>query len=95
MEKFEIFGRTYRLQSGLSSDEVSQVNKEIVKRVKTLSAEYPTLDKIDILVLYVVELNEKIIELEKKLKKEKDKIENIKIKLSHLEEKIRGRVKKS
>lgn len=94
MEKLEIFGKKYPIQSGLSSEEISRINKEMEKRLKFLSHEYSKLDNMDILILYVVELHEKIIELEKKLKKESEKMENIKTKISHLEEKIREKITK-
>ncbi|MCM8777708.1 MAG: cell division protein ZapA [Candidatus Omnitrophica bacterium] len=95
MEKLEIFGKKYQIQSGLSSEEVIRMYREIVKRLKTLSLEYPRLDKVDILVLYVIELNEKIIEMEKVLKKEVKKIEEIRTKIFRLEGKIKEKSKKS
>lgn len=95
MEKLEIFGKKYQIQSGLSSEEIIRINKEIENRLKVLSMEYSTLDNIDILVLYVVELHEKIMELEKKVKKEFEKLESIKTKIFRLEENIREKVKKS
>jgi len=88
MEKLEILGKKYQIQSGLPPEEVLRIHREIVKRLKILSLEYPNLDKIDILVLYVIELNEKIIDMEKTLKKETKKIEDIRTKIFHLEEKI-------
>ncbi|MDD3726124.1 MAG: cell division protein ZapA [Candidatus Ratteibacteria bacterium] len=95
MEKLEIFGKKYQIQSGLSSEEIIRINKEIENRLKVLSMEYSTLDNIDILVLYVVELHEKIMELEKKVKKEFEKLESIKTKIFRIEENIREKVKKS
>jgi len=95
VEKLEILGKKYQIQSGLSSEEVIRMHREIVKRLKTLSLEYPSLDRIDILVLYVIELNEKIIDMEKTLKKEVKKLEEIRTKIFHLEEKIKEKNKKS
>jgi cell division protein ZapA (FtsZ GTPase activity inhibitor) len=95
MEKLEILGKKYQIQSGLSPEEVLRMHREIVKRLKTISLEYPSLDKIDILVLYVIELNEKIIDMEKVLKKEVKKIEDIRTKIFHLEEKIKEKAKQS
>lgn len=95
MEKLEILGKKYPIQSGLSPEEILRMHREIVKRLKAISLEYPNLDKIDILVLYVIELNEKIIDMEKVLKKEAKKIEDIRTKIFHLEEKLKEKTKQS
>ncbi|MGI6595174.1 MAG: cell division protein ZapA [Elusimicrobia bacterium] len=94
MEKLEILGKRYQIQSGLSLTDVGRMHKDIERRLKFFSSEYPNLDKIDILVLYVIELNEKIIDMENKLKKETDRLSKIRIKILSLEEKVKGKIKK-
>ncbi|MBN1445931.1 MAG: cell division protein ZapA [Candidatus Omnitrophica bacterium] len=94
MEILDIFGKKYRVQSGLNSDEISRINREIVKRLRTLALEYPSLDRMDALVLYIVELNEKITDMEKKVSREKDKLERVKKRIIALEGKIREVIKK-
>ena len=94
MEILDILGKKYQVQSGLTTDEISRINREIVKRLKTLALEYPSLDRMDALVLYVVELNEKILDMEKAAKKERDRMEKVRSKIFALEEKIKEEIKK-
>ncbi len=88
MQTLDIFGKKYQIQTGLSSEDVERMNLEIVGRIKTLAAEYPALDRIDILILYIVELNEKIDSLGKRLKKEGEKFDEVKNKILFLEKKL-------
>ncbi|MCX8082068.1 MAG: cell division protein ZapA [bacterium] len=93
MEKLEILGKKYKIQSDIASEEIIKMHSEIVKRLKDLSSEYPTLDKIDILVLYVIELKKEIIDKEKQIQKGKNKLESISKKISLIEEKIKENIK--
>jgi len=94
VEILDIFGKKYHVQSGVTPDEADRINREIVKRLKILALEYPALDRMDALVLYVVELNEKILDMEKAAKKDRDRIEKVRSKIFALEEKIKEEIKK-
>ncbi len=94
VEILDIFGKKYQVQSGLTYDEISRINREIVKRLKTLALDYPAFDRMDALVLYIVELNEKILEMEKAAQKEKDRMEKVRSKIFALEERIKEEIKK-
>lgn len=93
MHTFEILGKKYQVQSSLNPEETDKINGEIVKRLKSLTYEYPTLDKIDILILYIIELKEKISILEKTSSKEAGRLDNIRNKISLLEKKITEEIK--
>lgn len=88
MQTFDILGKKYQIQSSLGAEEIEKINGEIVKRLRSLASEYPALDKIDTLVLYMIELKEKISGMEKTFKKETEKLEKIKNKIAFLEKKI-------
>lgn len=88
MQTFDIFGKKYQIQSGLNSGETEKINGDVVKRLKILAIEYPSLDRMDILILYVIELKEKIRDMEKSFKKESDKLEKTRDKVVSLEKKI-------
>jgi hypothetical protein len=94
VEILDIFGKKYHVQSKLTPDEAGRINREIVKRLKTLALEYPALDRMDALVLYAVELNEKILDMEKAEKKDRDRMEKVRSKIFALEEKIKEEIKK-
>ncbi len=87
-QTFNILGKKYRIQSRLSSEEIEKINKEIVYHLRNLAMEYPALDKMDALVLCIIELKEKIIDMEKRGKKEMEKMEKIKKKIIFLEKKV-------
>jgi DNA repair ATPase RecN len=88
VQTFEILGKKYRIQSSLRTDEAEKINGEIVKRFRSLEAEYPALDKIDILVLCIIELKEKISGMEKNFKKDTEKLDKIRNNVALLEKKI-------
>jgi len=93
VEILDIFGKKYQIQSGLTSEEIERINRDIIRRMKTLAMEYPALDRIDTLILYIIELNEKIVGMEKKTKKEKENLERIRSKIDFLETKIKEEIK--
>jgi flagellar motility protein MotE (MotC chaperone) len=88
MQTFDILGKKYQIQSPLSSEEIEKINGEIVKQLKMITMDYPSLDRMDILVLYIIELKEKINDMEKRIKKEMERKERVKDKILSLEKEV-------
>ncbi len=93
MQTFEILGKKYQIQSSLDAGEADKINGEIESRLRGLISEYPALDKIDILVLYVIELKKKISGMERNYSREAGKLEKAKNKVAILEKTITEKLK--
>ncbi len=93
MQTFEILGKKYQIQSSLDADEIGKINGEIVKRLNNLTYEYPALDKIDILVLYIIELKEEISCMERASGREAGRLDKIRSKLVLLEKRVAEELK--
>jgi len=65
MYKINILGKTYSIQSSLSFSDINKIAKEINEKYKILENEYRTFDKVDILILYIIELYEMIYTFKK------------------------------
>ncbi|MCM8805085.1 MAG: cell division protein ZapA [Candidatus Omnitrophica bacterium] len=88
MHKVNILGKTYSIYSSLPSEEISKIVKEINEKCRRLENEYNRFDKVDILIIYLIELYEMIYNLKKDLvKKELDR-KNIKSKIEEIEKEI-------
>ncbi|MCS7179956.1 MAG: cell division protein ZapA [bacterium] len=88
MYKVNILGKTYTLHSSLPYEELTKVIKEINDRFNKIQSEYKTLDKVDVLVFYLIELYENIYLLKKEcsyMEKNKEKIKN---KIDEIEKEI-------
>jgi len=79
---FNILGRKYQVESLLEQKEIGKINEKITQDIIKLEIRYPNADRIDILIFYLIELWEKIVNLEKNLqqKKETQNVLNYKIK---------------
>ncbi|MCM8772152.1 MAG: cell division protein ZapA [Candidatus Omnitrophica bacterium] len=74
MFKVNILGKTYTIQTSLSSLEIDEIVKEINEKYKFLEKEYKAFDKVDLLVFYIIDLYERIYKLKKEIEmKEKNK----------------------
>lgn len=74
MHKVNILGKTYLISSSLPSEEIGKIIKEINEKCKSLEYQYEKFDRVDILIIYLIELYEIIYNLKKELmKKEWDK----------------------
>ena len=93
MQTFEILGKKYRIQSSLEAGEAGRINGEITRRLKSLASEYAALDKIDILILYIIELKEKISEMEKISGKEAGRLDKARNRIMLLEKKVAEELK--
>ena len=87
---FNILGRKYPVESHLEPKETEKINERITQDVAKLEIQYPNADRIDILVFYLIELCEKLVNLEKVLQQKKE-TQDV---LSHKIKKIRQQVNK-
>lgn len=94
IQSVDVLGKKYQIQSDFKSDEIEEIIRDINRRLKALAMDYPNLDKIDVLILYVIELNEKIYLMEKDEKRESERFAKISRKLSSIEEKIKNELEK-
>jgi cell division protein ZapA (FtsZ GTPase activity inhibitor) len=89
VQNLNILGKKYRIQTNFNEKEAAQINEEINSRLKLLESENPTLDRIDLFLLYIIEMHEKIFELDRKFARENEKIKKAERKLIKLEEDIK------
>jgi len=75
MFKVNILGRTYSIASSIPFSEINKIAKEINEKYRNFENIYKTFDKVDILVIYLMELYEIIYNLKKELSK-KDEFKN-------------------
>lgn len=94
IQSIDILGKKYRIQSDFKNEEIDGIRRDINSRLKMLIMEYPNLDRIDILILYIIELQEKINLMEKKRNKENEKLAKISQKLYSIEKKIKNEIEK-
>jgi len=93
MFKVNILGRTYSISTSMPFNEINRIAKEINEKYKNLENNYKSFDKVDILVIYLIELYETIYNLKKELSKKdefknkiKEEIEKIEKELENLTE---------
>lgn len=90
--KTKILGKTYSLQSDFDEKEFRKIKKEVEDKIKHYENQYPTADKLDLLVIFVFELFEKIHTTEKKLQEEKKKCEKAKKRIEQIEKRLKEKV---
>jgi|YelNatPaOPRAMG01_1025707.scaffolds.fasta_scaffold260215_1 cell division protein ZapA (FtsZ GTPase activity inhibitor) len=88
MHEINVLGKKYKIKSSLSPVEINKIAKEINEKYKILEKEYPTFDKLDILIFYLIELYEVVYNLKKKLSREEEIKNRIKNKLTDLEKDV-------
>ena len=92
IQSIDIFGKKYQVQLGLKNSELTEINTDINTRLKTLMVEYSNLDKIDILIFYIIELHEKLYFMKRQLAKQEEKLRKISEKLVSVEKKIKNEI---
>ncbi len=89
----DILGKKYQVQAGFRSNEVEEMGREINNRLRMISLEYPALDRLDVLTLYAIEMNERILVLKQKLQREGERNQKVLKRLDSLEDKIKKEIK--
>jgi len=85
MFKVNILGRTYSISSSMPFNEVNKIAKEINEKYKNLENIYKSFDKVDILVIYLIELYEAIYNLKRELFKKEEFKNKIKEEVEKIE----------
>jgi cell division protein ZapA (FtsZ GTPase activity inhibitor) len=85
MFKVNILGRTYSISSSIPFSEVNKIAKEINEKYKNLENIYKAFDKVDILVIYLIELYETIYNLKRELFKKEEFKNKIKEEVEKIE----------
>ncbi|MGC8977539.1 MAG: cell division protein ZapA [Candidatus Ratteibacteria bacterium] len=93
MYKINIFGKTYFIYSTLPSNEINKIVREINEKYRQLEQQYKTFDKVDILIVFLIELYEVIYNLKKEIAKNHQDRKVIKEKIEEIEKEIELMVK--
>jgi len=90
--KIKFFGKEYILQFDFDEKQINRIKKDIEEKIKYYQAQYPNADKIDILVVLVLDLMEELYRKDKKLLEKDKNIEILKKYLNTIEEKIKEKI---
>jgi len=90
--RIKILGREYLLQSDINEEQLEKTKKEIEEKIHYFEKQYPTVDKIDLLVLFIFDLLERIYIKDRQLHEMQEKLENVKIKVERIENKIKEKI---
>jgi predicted DNA-binding transcriptional regulator len=88
MFKVNILGRIYSISSSIPFNEVERIAKEINEKYKNFESIYKHFDKVDILVIYLIELYETIYNLKKELAKKDEFKSKIKGEIEKIEKEL-------
>ena len=91
---FNILGRKYPVESHLESKETEKINEIITQDVAKLEIRYPNADRIDILVFYLIELCEKLVNLEKILQQKKETQSVLSHKIKKIQQQVNKEIEK-
>ncbi|MCM8769274.1 MAG: cell division protein ZapA [Candidatus Omnitrophica bacterium] len=86
-------GRKYTMQTSLSPESVSRMEKNINENLALLQMKHPSSDLIDILVFSLIEKWEQLVTLEKELEEQRLNKEKIRLKLRKLSSQIEEKLK--
>lgn len=92
MYKVNILGKTYSIQSILPPSEIEKIVKEINEKYRHLENIYRTFDKVDILIIYLIELYETIYNLKKELNSKEEFKNRIKNRIEKLEKELESAI---
>jgi len=90
--KIKFFGKEYVLQFDFDEKQINRIKKDIEEKIKYYQIQYPNADKIDILVVLVLNLMEELYRKDKKLIERDKNIEILKKYLNTIEEKIKEKI---
>ncbi len=90
--KIKLFGKEYTLQFDFDEKQINKMKKDVEEKIKYYQSQYPNADKIDILVVFVLNLMEELYRKDKKLiEKDKNK-EILKRRLNTIEKRIKEKI---
>jgi len=90
--KIKLFGKEYTLQFDFDEKQINKIKKDVEEKIKYYQLQYPNADKIDILVVFVLNLMEELYRKDKKLiEKDKNK-EILKRRLNTIEKRIKEKI---
>jgi len=90
--KIKFFGKEYILQFDFDEKQINRIKKDIEEKIKYYQSQYPNADKIDILVVLVLNLMEELYRKDKKLIEKDKNIEILKKYLNTIEEKVKEKI---
>jgi len=90
--KIKFFGKEYILQFDFDEKQINRIKKDIEEKIKYYQSQYPNADKIDILVVLVLDLMEELYRKDKKLLEKDKNIEILKKYLNTIEERIKEKI---
>ena len=90
--KIKFFGKEYILQFDFDEKQINRIKKDIEEKIKYYQSQYPNADKIDILVVFVLNLMEELYRKDKKLIEKDKNIEILKKYLNTIEEKVKEKI---
>lgn len=91
---FNVLGRKYQVESLLEQKETVKINEKISQDIINLEIRYPNADRIDILIFYLIELREKIVNLEKFLQSKDETLNILSHKIKKVEQQISLEIEK-
>jgi len=90
--KIKFFGKEYILQFDFDEKQINKIKKDIEEKIKYYQAQYPNADKIDILVVLVLNLMEELHRKDKKLIEKNKNTEILKKYLNSIEKRIKEKI---
>ena len=84
----------YTIESSLTQQEIDKISEEIKNSIANLEKKYPTKDKVDILILYIIELWEKFKKSEDTFFSKNSSLEMVKKRLKRIILEVEEEVKK-
>jgi len=88
-----LLGRKYQIETSLSLEEIEKIEKKIEEDISQLEVKFPDLDRIDIFILYLIELWEKFFTMEKQSFQKKDSYEIVKKRIKKIIDLIEKEIK--
>jgi len=90
--KIKLFGKEYTLQFDFDEKQINKIKKDIEEKIKYYQSQYPNADKIDILVVFVLNLMEELYRKNKKLTEKDKNIEILKKHFNIIEKRIKEKI---
>jgi len=90
--KIKLFGKEYTLQFDFDEKQINKIKKDIEEKIKYYQLQYPNADKIDILVVFVLNLMEELYRKNKKLTEKDKNIEILKKHFNIIEKRIKEKI---
>ncbi|RKY31024.1 MAG: hypothetical protein DRP67_03350 [Candidatus Omnitrophota bacterium] len=92
----DILGKKYkyRIETSLTQQEIDNISQQIKESVDNLQKKYPAKDKIEILLLYIIELWEKFKNYENKFFSQKTSLEIARKRIERIISQVENEIKR-